>query len=292
VRIVHEASDDDASARQAATGAEAAVVFVGLDQKDEGEYIPQIGLGRDRRSLALRPADVRVIEAAASVNPQTIVVLIGGSAITVEEWKQDVPAILMAYYPGMEGGNAIARVLLGDCNPSGKLTFTVPADPGWLPPFTPGAPSIEYGYYHGYTLAEKKGVEPAFPFGYGLSYTRFTYANLRLDAERVSTAGGTLGVSVDVTNAGARAGQEVVQLYIGFPHSAIDRPHKLLRGFEKVPLAPGETKTVRFRVPSAALAYWDPETKEWRVEPVVHAVYVGGSSRQADLLAASFFVTP
>ncbi len=195
-------------------------------------------------------------------------------------------------YPGMEGGNAIARVLLGDVNPSGKLTFTVAADPSWLPPFTPRAPSIEYGYYHGYTLAEKKGVEPAFAFGHGLSYTRFTYTNLQLAAESLPADGGSLEVSVDVTNSGTRAGREVVELYIGFPNAAVDRPRKLLRGFEKVPLTPGETRRVTFHVPSADLAYWDPSARAWRVEPVVHEVLVGGSSRQADLLSASFRVVP
>jgi beta-glucosidase len=292
VRVIHDASNDESRVRDAARGADAAVVFVGLDEKDEGEYIPELGVGGDRRSLALHAADVQVVRATAAVNPRTIVVLMGGGAITVEEWKQEVEAILMAYYPGMEGGTAIARVLLGEVNPSAKLTFTVPADPAWLPPFTPRAPSIEYGYYHGYTLAEKKGIEPAFAFGYGLSYTRFTYANLRLASDSVAANGGALDVSVDVTNAGARAGQEVVQLYVGFPNATIDRPRKLLRGFEKVSLAPGETRTVTFRVPSRDLAYWDPATKAWRVEPVVHEVYVGGSSRSSDLLSVAFRVVP
>ncbi len=291
-RVVQEASEDEGRVRAAASGADAAVVFVGLDDKDEGEYIPELRLGGDRRSLALRAGDIRVVKAAAAANPRTIVVLIGGSAIAAEEWRHDVKAILMAYYPGMEGGHAIARVLLGDVNPGAKLTFTVPADAAWLPPFTPGAPSIEYGYYHGYTLAEKNGIEPAFAFGFGLGYTRFTYANLRLAPDRIPAGGGVLEVAVDVTNAGGRAGHEVVQLYVGFPASALDRPRKLLRGFERVPLAPGETRTVTFRVPSSGLAYWDAAAKAWRVEPVRHDVYVGGSSRSSDLLAAGFTVIP
>jgi beta-glucosidase len=291
-RVIHEPSDDPSRVGAAARGADAVVAFVGLDAKDEGEYIPQIGIGGDRRTLALRPGDLGVVKAAAAANPRTIVVLIGGSAITAEEWRHDVPAILMAYYPGMEGGHAIARVLLGDVNPSAKLTFTVPADPSWLPPFTPGAPSIEYGYYHGYTLAEKKRIEPAFAFGYGLSYTRFAYANLRLAADRLAAAGGAVEVSVDVTNVGNRAGHEVVQLYVGFPESGVDRPRKLLRGFEKVPLAAGETRTVTFRVPTSDLGYWDSAAEAWRVEPVRHEVYVGGSSRQSDLLVASFTIVP
>ena len=291
-RVVLEASDDEGRIRAAAKDAGAVVVCVGLDDRDEGEYIPELRRGGDRRSLALRAADIRVVKAAAAANPRTIVVLIGGSAITAEEWRRDVPAILMAYYPGMEGGHAIARVLLGDVNPSAKLTFTVPADPSWLPPFTPAAPSIEYGYYHGYTLAEKKGIEPAFAFGHGLSYTPYAYANLRLASDRIPANGGVLDVAVDVTNAGARAGREIVQLYVGFPVSAVDRPRKLLRGFDKVSLDPGETRTLTFRVPAAALAYWEPSMKAWRVEPLEHEVYVGGSSRQADLLSARFTVLP
>lgn len=290
IRIVHEASADPALVTKAVTGADAVIVFAGLTAKDEGEWIPPLKIGRDRRSLALNAPDIALIKTVTAANPNTIVVLEGGSALTVEEWKSGARAILMAFYPGMEGGRAIARVLFGDVTPSGKLTTTVPGDPSWLPPFTPMAPSIEYGYYHGYTLADKKGIEPAFPFGFGLSYTRFTCANLQVAAPEVPPTG-TLDVSVDVTNAGARAGQEVVQLYVGFSHAAVDRPVKLLRGFEKVALAPGETKTVRFTVKAADLAYWDTTSKTWRVEPVEHDVYVGGSSRAADLLKATFRVS-
>src|SRR6185503_5102786 len=120
-------------------------------------------------------------------------------------WKDQVPAILMAWYPGMEGGHALARVLFGDVSPSGKLTITFPGDVSWLPPFAPGAKTIEYGYYHGYTLAEKKRVLPSFPFGFGLSYTRFRYSNLRLSAGTIPVDG-SVDVTLDVSNVGARAG--------------------------------------------------------------------------------------
>jgi beta-glucosidase len=207
----------------------------------------------------------------------------------MEEWRQEAPAILLAFYPGQEGGRALARLLFGDASPSAKLPFTVPADVSWLPPFDPVASRVDYGYYHGYTLAEKKGVEPAFPFGHGLAYTRFRYANLRLGNPVVALSGG-LEVEVDVSNAGARAGEEVVQLYAGFPASAVDRPLKLLRGFEKVALEPGETKTVSFSLPARGLRFWDAAAGRWRIEPGAYEVLVGGSSRRADLLSLGFRV--
>jgi beta-glucosidase len=291
-RIVFEPGSDLAKARRAAREADAVVVVAGLDHTDEGESIPQKGRGErggDRRSLALHADEQQLIEAAAAENKRVVVVLVGGSALTMEEWRSDVPAILMAWYPGMDGGHALARILFGEVNPSGKLTVTFPGETSWLPPFDPAARSVEYGYYHGYTLAEKKGIEPPFPFGYGLSYTRFSYSGLRLSAKAMA-ADGALDVAVDVANTGSRAGEEVVQLYAAFPKSAIDRPVKLLRGFEKVPLAAGEVLTVRFRLSAADLAYYDTASHAWRVETTQYSVEVGGSSRARDLLTADFRV--
>jgi beta-glucosidase len=284
-RVVFDAGTDLARARGIARDADAVIVVAGLDFTDEGESIPEKAAGErggDRRSLALHAADQRLILAAAEESRRVVVVLVGGSVLTMEEWKARVPAIVMAWYPGMEGGRALARVLFGDVNPSGKLTVTVPGDPSWLPPFDPGAKTVEYGYYHGYTLAEKKGIEPAFPFGYGLSYTRFRYSGLRLSTPRIAAAG-SVDVSVDVSNVGSRPGEEVVELYAGFPHPAVDRPVKLLRGFEKVGLSAGETRTVRFALRAADLAYYDAVSHSWRIEPTDYTVLVGGSSRAADL---------
>ncbi len=285
---VHVAWDDGSDrmrAAAAARAAEAVVIVAGLDWHDEGEYIPQLGLGGDRRALDLHPQDVALIHAVALANARTIVVLEGSSAITMEAWRSEVPAILHAFYPGMEGGRAIARILVGQVNPSGKLPFTIPADPWWLPPFTPGAPTAEYDYYHGYTLAEKVGVTPAFPFGFGLSYTTFSYAGLHAAV----TADGMVACTVDVTNTGRRPGAEVVELYVGFPRSPVDRPLKLLRGFEKLMLQPGETRTVRFDVPVGRLGYWDTTAHAWAINPA-YDIYVGGSSRTTDLLEASVTV--
>jgi beta-glucosidase len=293
VEVVHETGADLARVRVAVKGADAAVVLVGFDHSDEGEYIPQKPnkdeWGGDREDLALKAADRALVEAAAAENGRTIVVLVGGAAITVEGWRDKVGAILMAFYPGEQGGAALARVLFGDVNPSGKLPFTVPKDPSQLPPFDNRSLSVEYGYYHGYTLLEKKGQEPAYPFGHGLSYTSYAYANLALDAREVKE-GGTVEASVDVANTGARGGEEIVQLYVGFAGSKVDRPVKLLRGFAKVALGPGETKRVKLPVKVKDLAYYDPQTKTWLLERMEHVVLVGPSSRSSDLLTACFKV--
>jgi beta-glucosidase len=286
VKVAVDTSGDPAAAAAVASGADAVVVVVGLTGRDEGEWIPPLKLGGDRRTLALPSPHVALIKAVTAANPNAVVVMEGGSALLTEGWKDGARAILMAFYPGMEGGRAIGRVIFGEVNPSGKTTVTTPVDESVLPAFKPPMTSVEYGYYHGYTLLEKKGIEPAYAFGFGLSYTTFSYANLRL-ASNVVAPDGIIEASVDVTNTGTRTGREVVQLYVGFPNASVDRPVKLLRGFDKAELAPGETKTVRFTVKAADLAYWDPGAKRWTVERVAHDVYVGGSSRAADLAKVS-----
>jgi beta-glucosidase len=293
-RVVHEPGADLARARQAAKAADAVVVVAGFDHSDEGEYIPEKPSrdewGGDREDLALKAADRELILAVAAENPRTAVVLIAASAVTVEEWRERVGAILLAFYPGEEGGRALAGLLLGRVNPSGRLPFTVPKDASHLPPFDNESLSVEYGPYHGYTLAQKKGWEPRYAFGHGLGYTTFSYANPALDATAVRVDG-TVVASVDVTNTGPRAGETVVQLYAGFPESKVDRPVRLLRGFERVALAPGETKRVSLPLAAKDLAFYDVGTKAWVVERTGHTLSVGSSSREADLLTLPFRVT-
>jgi beta-glucosidase len=292
-RVVHAAGDDLAKARAVARAADVAVVVAGFTHWDEGEHMPERidtrDYGGDREQLALKPSDRALVEAVAAENPKTIVVLIGGSAITVEEWEQKAPAIVMAFYPGEQGGSALARILLGDVNPSGKLPFTVPRDPSQLPAFDNRSLTVEYGYYHGYTLVEKNGSEPRYAFGHGLGYATFAYANLSLDRKE-TPASGVVIASVDVTNTGRRAGEEIAQLYVGFPGSKVDRPLKLLRGFEKLALAPGEAKRISMPVKVADLAYYDTPSARWVVERMPYTVLVGPSSRRADLLTATFTV--
>lgn len=290
-RVLHETGGDLSRARAAAKAADVAIVVAGFDHSDEGEFIPEkpnkAEWGGDREDLALKAAERELIEAVAAENPQTVVVLVGGSAILVEGWHERTRAILHAFYPGEQGGAAIARILLGDVNPSGKLPFTVPRDASQLPPFDNRSLTVEYGYYHGYTLVEKKGQEPRYAFGHGLSYTSFSYGKLSLDDEAVS-ASGTISAAFDLTNTGARPGEEIAQLYVGFPGTAVDRPLKLLRGFAKVALPPGETRRVTLKVAAGDLAYYDSQASMWVVERGEHRILVGPSSRTQDLQSATF----
>lgn len=289
--VVHYGGRNPDRARALAARADAVVVAAGCRWHDEGEGITNLGVmgkkgkkprfGGDRTSLALRPEEEALIQAAAAANPNCIVALIGGGAITMEEWRAAAPAILMAWYPGMAGGRALARLLFGEVNPSGKLPLTIPKREADLPPFDPWAERVEYGYYHGYTLFDKTGREPAFPFGFGLSYTSFAYENLRAEAD-----GDGIRAEVEVANTGGRAGEEVVQLYVGFSHSKVDRPVKLLKGFRRVRLEAGEKKTVSFAVPWEDLAWYNPARRAWEVEAMAYEVLAGGSSRREDLLSA------
>jgi beta-glucosidase len=262
-----------------ARNADAVIVVVGLTSADEGESLLSAG---DRDNLGLSNHHKDLIARAAANNDRVIVVLEGGSAIETEPWREDVEAILMAWYPGMEGGTAIADILFGDVNPSGKLPITFPKSMDQLYEFGSGQSSIEYGYYHDYRYFDKEGLDPQYPFGYGLSYTDFEYSNLRLLSDPKIRPDGTLTVKLKVTNTGNVAGDEIVQLYIGYPNSAVDRPVKELKGFEKLSLAPGEMGQVTMEVEAADLAYYNVQTGTWEVEETDYEVYVGASSR--DLL--------
>lgn len=312
---------DPAAAARAAQGLDAAIVVVGTTADEEGEWIPSnlgakalfgegakipdglmqlmsamsearekatdtagaLGAnqdrGGDRERLRLPDDQVALVRAVAAANPKTIVVIISGSAILSPDWGDSASAILQTFYAGMEGGTALAKLLFGDVSPSGKLPFTVAHDESAYPFFDKDAEEIEYGGLHGYTLLDKMQATAAYPFGHGLSYTRFAYRALK--ARRVP---GGLRVQVSLSNQGPVVAAEVVQLYIGFPGTTVDRPLKLLRGFDRVELAPSEVRTVDFFVPDADLAYWSEASRSWVLEPGIHRVLVGGSSTEADLL--------
>lgn len=284
----------------AARAAEAAVVVVGLSHRDEGELlvldpeakpadarrVPRFGGPGDRVDLGLHPEDVALVRAVAQAQPRTVVVVIG-SAVAPWGWLEVPGAVLYVFYAGMEGGHALARLLLGEVSPSGKLPFAIPADPADLPPFDPWAERVDYGPWHGYTQLDCTQRPALLPFGFGLSYTTFAYDHLRVMTPVVGPLQ-PLQVEVRVRNTGERTGAEVVQLYVGFPHAAIERPRKLLRGFEKVSLAPGQARRIQFEVPWEDLAYWDEAEREWRVEAVTHEVHVGGSSEPESLLTGRF----
>jgi beta-glucosidase len=265
-------SEDD---REAIGVADAAVVVVGLTAGEEGEgIVPGTG---DRVDLRLPSEQEELIGAVADLNPRTIVVLEGGSVITLESWLPRVDAIVMAWYPGQEGGNAVADVLFGDVNPSGRLPSTWPKTEEDLPPFANDRPKVEYGYHHGYLHVDRQGIEPRFPFGYGLSYTTFAYANLKLSDETVPSDG-VVQISTEVSNTGAVWGEEVVQLYVSCSGSRVDRPVKALKGFEKVTIGPGETRRVVFELAAKELAFYDVGAGAWEVEPIPYTVHIGPSS--------------
>ena len=285
--IMYSNGKDITKAVNIARKADTAIIITGYTHKDEGEYM--FVKGGDRDTLTIKPHDEELILRVAAEIPRTIVVLVCGSAIITEVWREKVPAILVAWYPGMEGGNALADILLGKVCPSAKLPCVFPKSESQLPFFDKQARSIEYGYFHGYRLMDKEGYEPAFPFGFGLSYTKYVYEGIQLDEKEIGTDG-TLMVRVQITNSGDVTGEEVAQLYIGYRDSQVERPLKELKGFSKVPLAPGETKQVEFALAAQDLAYYDAQQSIWIVEPITYTVYVGPSSRNEDLLSAKFHI--
>jgi len=301
----------DLAADEAAK-ADCVIIAVGNDQYDEGEYIssepnedfsfeaaviegyknmgksvsgfsgPMPGTegatGGDRASLSLKPAQIELIKRIGNINPNTVVVLIGGGMIMTKEWESTVPAIMYGWYSGMEGGNALPRVLFGDVNPSGKLPFTIPQDQSHLPYFSNTDKEITYDLYHGYSYLDKNGYTPAYPFGFGLSYTTWEYREPQLNKQDDHVT-----VSVAVKNTGNLAGAEVVQVYVGVKQSAVDRQKKLLKGFKKVFLEPGQSTTVSIPVDLNELRYFSNEQRKWILEPGTYLFYVGSSSNEADL---------
>lgn len=304
-------SELDKAAEEAAR-ADCVIIAVGNDKYDEGEYIgpdtndefsfgeavakgyANMGKsvagfdeplpnedgahGGDRKTLSLKPAQIELIKRIGSINPHTVVVLIGGGMIMTKEWDDVVPAIVYGWYSGMEGGNALPRVLFGDVNPSGKLPFTIPQDESHLPYFSNTDAEITYELYHGYTLLEKQGHRPAYPFGFGLSYTTWEYGEPQINLQNDHIL-----VTVDLKNTGDVAGAEVVQIYVGKKQPAIDRQKKLLKGFTKVHLEPKQSTTVSIPVAFDELRYFSNEQRKWILERGAYQFYVGSSSSEADL---------
>jgi beta-glucosidase len=261
--------------------ADAVIAVVGLTSQDEGEG--QITVG-DRLRLELREEQEALILRVAAANPRTVVVLEGGSAILVERWIERVPAVLLAWYPGMAGGHAIAGGLFGDVCPGGRLPTTFPRAAGDLPSFDVEHDEIEYGPLHGYRLADQAALEPRFPFGFGLSYTRFAYRALLMESSTLR-ADGVLQVTVELANVGERPGDEVVQLYVGCARSRVARSVRELRAFQRVHLPAGAVAQVRLEVPMAELAYWDEGGGRWVVEETDYVAWAGPSSRELPLRA-------
>lgn len=257
---------------RAARQADAVVLFLGLSPRLEGEEmeVDVAGFrGGDRTTLDLPAVQQRLLERVAAVGKPTVLVLMSGSAVAINWAQENVPAIVAAWYPGQAGGAAIADVLFGDYNPAGRLPVTFYRGAADLPPFEEYAMAGRtYRYFTG---------TPLYPFGFGLSYTTFGYANLRTSSDVAATTD-TITVSFDLTNTGTRAGDEVAQLYVRYPGSAVPRPIRDLRGFRRVHLAPGETRTVTLPLPIDYTAYWDVDGDRWTVESAPVRLQVGASS--------------
>ena len=267
--------DAIAKAAKLAADSDVALLFVGLNGEWESE-------GHDRPDMELIGDQVALIEAVAKANPKTVVVLQTGSPMAMP-WIDDVAGVLQAWFPGQECGNAIADLLFGDINPSGKLSQTIPVrledNPAFVNyPGENGKVTYGEGIFVGYRYYEKKKVAARFPFGFGLSYTQFTVDNLRLNQSEM-TAADTLELSIDVTNTGAVAGAEVVQLYVHDVEATLIRPLKELKGFAKVSLEAGETKTITIPITFKALAYFDDLKMKWVAEAGQFELRVGTSSQ-------------
>jgi beta-glucosidase len=309
--------DDGADASRVAASADVAIVVVGYTHHDEGEYIDPAGVahlfrlyppmtdpeqgprlqqalkraaegrgmspGGDRRRLELSDGDEALIRTVAAANPRTVVAVMAGSAVLMESWRAAVPAILHVWYPGMEGGHALADVLVGDASPSGRLPFAVPTTAAHLPHFDPDATAITYDLWHGQWKLDRDGNPPAFPFGFGLTYTTF-----ELGPVSVRGAGTERTVAVSVTNTGDRDGADVVQVYGAVPQSRYDRPPRRLLGFARIEVPKGETRTVEISISLHTLAVrengaWLLERGRYELQIARHARDPSGKRLDVDL---------
>ena len=289
-----------AETREMAAKADVVIIAAGFNPRSEGE-------GHDR-TFALPWGQDTLIETIAAINPRTIVTLTGGGGMDTRGWLSKVPALLQIWYPGQEGGTAVAEVLFGKHNPEGKLPVSF--DRSWeenpsyacyypikgadtsLHVVEEGRPPVDYVIPHvkyddgllvGYRYWTTTGKHPLFPFGFGLSYTTFSFS--KLDVPATAAAGSTVTVSFDVTNTGSVAGAEVAQLYVSDPSARVSRPERELKGFEKVRLASGETKHVTINLDARAFSYWDSTARKWTIDPGKFVIRVGDSSENTPLSA-------
>ena len=277
---------DTAKAKAAVNGADYIVSCVGSDWLQEGEFLVNLGnvkkkpkgSGGDRADLRIPAEDVELIKAMSATGKKLIVNIMGGSAYVIKEWTDKADAILFSFYSGLEGGNALADVLSGDVNPGGKLPFTIACNDNDYPAFLHIADKereIDYGYYHGYTLMDKKNIEPQYPFGFGLSYTDFEVSDCT--AEK---SGDKITVAANVKNIGKVSGDEVVQVYVSSNNKDEDRPVKLLKGFKRVSVEAGETVRAEIEVSVDDIKFFDPESSVWKVDES-YTVLIGTDSRNA-----------
>jgi beta-glucosidase len=270
-------------AKQMAARADVVVVAVGFNPDTESE-------GADR-TFGLPPGQDELIREIADTNKHTVVVITSGGSVDMNAWLDRVPALLEVWYPGQEGGTALADVLFGNVNPSGRLPVTFerrwddnPVHDSYYP--EPGTKRIVYkeGIFVGYRGYERNQTKPLFPFGYGLSYTNFKYSNLAAQAvSDAASSGPRYEISFDVQNTGKRAGAEVAQIYVHSKQAGTPRPEKELKGFARVNLEPGKMRRVKVTLDERAFAYYDVNTKQWRADPGQYEILVGHSSAQVEL---------
>jgi beta-glucosidase len=268
-----------------ASKADVAIIVVGLNH--------DVGMdseSADRKSFDLPPDQVELIKTTAQDNDNTIVVLISGSPVGMDDWSKNVPTILEAWYPGMEGGKALANVLFGDVNPSGKLPITFPRKLEDSPAHLtgnertyPGGRDLKVHYDEGinvgYRFFDTKNIEPLFQFGFGMSYTSFEYQNLRVSRRKIKSKNDNLVASLDITNNGSVNGSEVIQVYASQNQGAIQRPLRELVGFEKIMLKPGIKRSLSIEIQAKDLAYYDDQKHRWSLAAGVVELQVGSSSR-------------
>jgi beta-glucosidase len=272
-------------AAKVAAMADAAVVAVGFDPTTESE-------GYDR-TYSLPWGQDQLIQAVTAANKKTIVTVTAGGGVDTRQWLSNVPVLLHNWYPGQEGGTAVAEILFGERSPEGHLPMSLEKsweenpvhDNYYAPPVPEGeTPHVKYaeGVYVGYRYYTSMNKEPLFPFGFGLTYTNFAFSDLKISPESAS-ADGPITVTFDVTNTGKRAGADVAQVYVGDPSAKIKRPVKELKGYAKVLLEPGQKENVSVKLDRRALAYWDVDSKGWKVDPGQFTVFVGDSSANTPL---------
>jgi beta-glucosidase len=279
--IVRPEAVVNASAKALASRSDAVVVAVGFDPESESE-------GGDR-GFQLPPAQDELVQQLAAANKNVIVVVTSGGAVDTATWLDRVPALFQAWYPGQEGGTALAQLLFGEYSPSGKLPVSFErrwednaVHDSYYPKGSDRKVVYAEGLFLGYRHFDKTEVKPLFPFGFGLSYTTFAYKNLSVTPER-ARGDQAVTVTFDVTNTGRRAGAEVAEVYLGEPHPSVPRPVKELKGFIKVQLNPGETRRASLTLDRRAFAYYNVKNHDWAVDAGDFNVYVGSSSAQIEL---------
>jgi beta-glucosidase len=265
-------------AKKLAAKADVVLVAAGFDQDTESE-------GADR-TFSLPVGQDELIQEMAAANKHTVVVITSGGSVDMNAWVDRVPVLVEAWYPGQQGGTALAEMLFGDVNPSGRLPITFerrwednPVHDNYYPEANSKRVVYKEGVFVGYRGYEHAGTKPLFPFGFGLSYTTFKYSNLAIISDKI----GNYSVSFEVKNTGTREGADVAQVYVGPPQGSVPRPAKELKGFVKISLRPGETKKVSVALNRRSLSYYDVNAKKWRDDAGTFDVLVGRSSEQIEL---------